>query len=271
MYDISSTINCHSSNYNPSINSSIIITHYEKVLSILNNVKQYIISTSRLQSKLIKNLDWVIKIITTHSLYAYELKEKDVIAKLAKQNEGFKNFVDFVSKYNEQVIEMNKKNIKLGARTIEVTNDLLQKPSIKLKKNMNRVKTVTTPNKYLTKKIKGSNFDKKYSIPFLENKNKNSNFKKEINGTNNINAYDINNKVKAGEQLNNNEQNDFYVKRNGHPKMMVRSKTASENIYKKKPRICKETKIYFIDIDKFNTENIPKKNIKKISCNTKKK
>jgi hypothetical protein len=270
MYDISSTINCHSSNYNPSINSSIIITHYEKVLSILNNVKQYIISTSRLQSKLIKNLDWVIKIITTHSLYAYELKEKDVIAKLAKQNEGFKNFVDFVSKYNEQVIEMNKKNIKLGAKTIEVTNDLLQKPSIKLKKNMNRVKTVTTPNKYLTKKIKGSNFDKKYSIPFLENKNKNSNFKKEINGTNNINAYDINNKIKAGEQLNNNEQNDFYVKRNGHPKMMVRSKTASENIYKKKPRICKETKIYFIDIDKFNTENIPKKNIKKISCNTKK-
>ena len=37
---------------------------------------------------------------------------------------------------------------------------------------MNRVKTVTTPNKYLTKKIRGSNDDKKYSIPFLENKNK---------------------------------------------------------------------------------------------------
>ena len=148
MNDISSTINCHSSNYNPSINSSIIITHYEKVLSILNNVKQYIISTSKLQTKLIKNLDWVIKIITTHSLYAYELKEKDVIAKLAKQNEGFKNFFDFVSKYNDQVIEMNKKNIKLGAKTIEVTNDLLKKPSIKLKKNINRTKTVTTPNKY---------------------------------------------------------------------------------------------------------------------------
>ena len=57
-----------------------------------------------------------------------------MIAKLEKQNEGFKNFVSFVSKYNDQVIEMNKKNIKLGAKTIEVTNDLLQKTSIKLKK-----------------------------------------------------------------------------------------------------------------------------------------
>jgi hypothetical protein len=135
MYDnISPNFNNHSYNYNPSFNSSIIITHYEKVLTILNNVKQYINSTSKLQSKLIKNLDWVIKIITTHSLYSYELKEKDVITKLSKQNEGFKNFVDFVSKYNEQVIEMNKKNIKLGAKTIEVTNELLQKPSINLKK-----------------------------------------------------------------------------------------------------------------------------------------
>ena len=70
MYDLSSTINCHSSNYNPSINSSIIITHFEKVLPILNNVKQYMNSTSKLQTKLIKYLDWVIKIITTHSLYA---------------------------------------------------------------------------------------------------------------------------------------------------------------------------------------------------------
>ena len=160
MYDISPTLNNYSSNYNPSINSSIIITHYEKVLTILNNVKQYINSTSKLQSKLIKNLDWVIKIITTHSLYAYELKEKDVIAKLSKQNEGFRNFVDFVSKYNEQVIEMNKRNIKLGEKTIEVTNDLLQKPSIKLKKDINininitRNKSSKVQNNYKIKKIK---------------------------------------------------------------------------------------------------------------------
>ena len=268
MYDISSTLKFNSSNYNPTINSSIIITHYEKVLSILNNVKQYIISTSKLQTKLIKNLDWVIKIITTHSLYAYELKEKDVITKLAKQNEGFRNFVDFVSKYNEQVIEMNKKNIKLGAKTIEVTNELLQKPSIKMKKNINRTKTVTTPNKYLTKKlkIKGNNKHKNYSISILENEVKKNIFNR-VSTTTNIKLYDLNNKNKNGEKLNNNEQNNLNARNNNNKKDIVRSMTIADNIFKRKFENIKEPKTYFIDIDKYSTEINRKKSKKKISLN----
>ena len=268
MYDISSTLKFNSSNYNPTINSSIIITHYEKVLSILNNVKQYIISTSKLQTKLIKNLDWVIKIITTHSLYAYELKEKDVITKLAKQNEGFRNFVDFVSKYNEQVIEMNKKNIKLGAKTIEVTNELLQKPSIKMKKNINRTKTVTTPNKYLTKKlkIKGNNKHKNYSISILENEVKKNIFNR-VSTTTNIKLYDLNNKNKNGEKLNNNEQNNLNARNNNNKKDIVRSMTIADNIFKRKYENIKEPKTYFIDIDKYSTEINRKKSKKKISLN----
>ena len=121
-----------------SLSSSIIITPYEKVLTILNNVKHYINSTSKRQTKLVRSLDWVIKVITSHSLYAYELKEKELINKLAKENSDFKNFVDFVSKYNEQVIEMNKKNIILGAKTIDIANDLLQKSSINLKKTLSK-------------------------------------------------------------------------------------------------------------------------------------
>ena len=268
MYDISSTLKFNSSNYNPTINSSIIITHYEKVLSILNNVKQYIISTSKLQTKLIKNLDWVIKIITTHSLYAYELKEKDVITKLAKQNEGFRNFVDFVSKYNEQVIEMNKKNIKLGAKTIEVTNELLQKPSIKMKKNINRTKTVTTPNKYLTKKlkIKGNNKHKNYSISILENEVKKNIFNR-VSTTTNIKLYDLNNKNKNGEKLNNNEQKNLNARNNNNKKDIVRSMTIADNIFKRKFENIKEPKTYFIDIDKYSTEINRKKSKKKISLN----
>jgi hypothetical protein len=119
-----------------SLSTSIIITPYEKALTILNNVKQYINKTSKHQSKLLRGLDWVIKVITSHSLYAYELKEKDLINKLTKENADFKNFVDFVSKYNEQVIEMNKKNVMLGAKTIDMANDILQKPSINLKKSL---------------------------------------------------------------------------------------------------------------------------------------
>ena len=128
------------------MNSSIIITHYEKVLTILNKVKQYINNVSKRQSKLIRSLVWVLKVIISHSLYAYELKEKDLINKLTNENLDFKTFLDFVSKYNEQVIEMNKKNIILGEKTIEVANDLLQKPSINLKKTKNQKKT-NTPSK----------------------------------------------------------------------------------------------------------------------------
>ena len=125
MYDnITSTYNFNSLNSPPCLSKSIMITPYEKVLTILNNVKQYINSTSKRQSKLVRSLDWVIKVITSHSLYAYELKEKDLISKLSKENKNFKQFVDFVSEYNEQVIEMNKKNVFWGARTIDYANEL---------------------------------------------------------------------------------------------------------------------------------------------------
>ena len=149
--NLPSSYNFNSPNNHTSLNSSIIITPYEKVLAILNNVKQYINSTSKRQSKLVRSLDWVIKVITSHSLYAYELKEKDLINKLTKENSDFKNFVDFVSKYNDQVIEMNKKNILLGARTIDIANDLLQKPSINLKKPLDQSKKTSTPTKKLHK------------------------------------------------------------------------------------------------------------------------
>ena len=253
MYDISPNLNTHSYNYNSSFNSSIIITHYEKVLTILNKVKQYINSTSKLQSKLIKNLDWVIKIITTHSLYSYELKEKDVITKLSKQNEGFKNFVDFVSKYNEQVIEMNKKNIKLGAKTIEVTNELLQKPSINLKKNinLNRTKTSTTPNIYLTRKIKPNNRKKHYSITIFDNE-----IKKEKAGFNRVSTSIKDNKIIDNKSIMQNYLNGK-INHNG----IDRSMTNSEYIFKKEP------KIYFIDVDKYKTEKILKRNKTKISLN----
>ena len=138
----------------PFIKNSIIITPYEKVLSILNDVKQYISSTSNHQSKLISELDWVIKVITSHSLYAYELKEKDLINKLTNENEDFKQFVDFVSKYNEQVIEMNKKNIFWGARTIEVANELLQKPSRNLRKQIYNPQKINNPAPKSPKKMR---------------------------------------------------------------------------------------------------------------------
>ena len=261
MNDISNTFNINSPNYNSSlntINSSIIITPYEKVLKILDSVKQYILSTSKLQTKLIKNLDWVIKIITSHSLYSYELKEKDLISKLAKQNSNFKNFVDFVSKYNEQVIEMNKRNIKLGAKTIEVANELLQKPSIKLKKDLKHLKTnyshiAVTPNKYLSTKNKIKKKDEKVESQTPSNL---STIKLLKNGNKNLTrvSTNVNYKVKS-----KNSKFNF--------SNLAGNDTDQEKILTKKSEIIKEPKIYFIDIDKYNTEINLKKSKKSANKN----
>ena len=48
--------------------SDVITTPYERVLSILREVKKYIFKVSK-ENILIKNLDWAIKIITSRSLY----------------------------------------------------------------------------------------------------------------------------------------------------------------------------------------------------------
>ena len=86
--------------YLPSNN--IITTPYEKVLNIINEAKRFINMMSKNQSKLIRELEWVIKIIISHSLYKYELKDLDKIEKYTKDNPDFKQFVDFVYEYNEK-------------------------------------------------------------------------------------------------------------------------------------------------------------------------
>ena len=113
---------------NTLIKNDIITTPCEKVLSILRQAKNFIMNFSKNQSKLIQSLEWCIKIITNHSLYSYEIKEKEAIGKIAQENPDFKNLVDFVSEYNEKVIKMNRKYNYI------LTDKLLQKSSTKLNK-----------------------------------------------------------------------------------------------------------------------------------------
>ena len=110
---------------------TIIETTYEKVLSIINKVKEFIKKTSTDPNNLIQDLEWVIKVITNKSLYTYELKQE----KLSKQNAEYNKFISFVTKYNEEVIEMNKKHdIVSGILSIGKKGDMLLKPSLCLKK-----------------------------------------------------------------------------------------------------------------------------------------
>ena len=171
-------INSYRSTSNPFYIKNIIETPYERVLSIIQETINSLSIASKVQSKLFNELQWVIKIIKSHLLYSYEIKEKTYVAELSKNDPDFKQFVDFVTEYNEQVIEMNKKNTY-------ITNELLQKPSFKLKRqyitnnqrfnNSNNIRSNSNDiNKYQKEKISLINLKKIINQSYLK-KNTNSN------------------------------------------------------------------------------------------------
>ena len=118
---------------NLSLIKNIIETPYDKVLSILQETLNSLNLSSKIQSKLFTDLQWVLKIIKSRLLYSYEIKEKDYVAEMSRTDPDFKQFVEFVRDYNEQMIEMKKKNNYIN-------NELLQKPSFKLKRQFNTQK-----------------------------------------------------------------------------------------------------------------------------------
>ena len=134
---------------------------------ILRQIKKFILNLSKDQSKLNQNLDWCIKIITSRSLYSYELKEKDNINNLSKINQEFKQLVDFVSEYNEKVIKMNRQYDYI------LTDKLLQKSSMKL--NRRRIER---------KSSYGIIDSKIFQLLQLEEKNKENKNEKKINNSN---------------------------------------------------------------------------------------
>ena len=124
----------------------IFETTYEKVLFIINKVKKFIIKASSTENKLIQELDWVIKVIASKSLYTYELVKENIL----KQNEEYDKYINFVKKYNEEIIEMNKKHdIVSGILNIRKKEEILLKPSLFLKKmdNINKLEEVKPKNK----------------------------------------------------------------------------------------------------------------------------
>ena len=133
--------------------SNIFETTYEKVLSIINQVKEFIKRTSKSSQKLIDDLEWVIKVITNKSLYSYEVKK----SKNAK-NEEYNKFINFVTKYNEEVLELNKRHILVSSIFgIRRKGDILIKPSLCLKKILPEELKTMDYQKEKEKKIRKKN------------------------------------------------------------------------------------------------------------------
>ena len=168
---------------NLSIIKNIIETPYERVLFIIQETLNSLNLSSKIQSKLFNDLQWALKIIKSRMLYSFEIKEKDYVAEMSRNDPDFKQFVDFVRQYNEQMIEMKKKNNYIN-------NELLQKPSFKLKRLMNNNQKIYLSNKRLDykdietkKKIiincmnKEGNELQRNKTPKVNGKNDNSNEK----------------------------------------------------------------------------------------------
>ena len=179
---------------------NIIETPYERVLSIIQETIKALNLASKIQSKLFTELQWVVKIIKSHLLYSYEIKEKNYVAELSKNDPDFKQFVDFVTEYNEQVIQMNKKNNF-------ITNELLQKPSFKLKRQFcTNNQKVCLSNKRSNSNDINKNQKEKITINCLKKVMNHSNINKTPN-SNGLLANINDNRIYNNQFINNNNSN----------------------------------------------------------------
>ena len=157
-------------------NLTVFVTTYEKVLSILNKVKEFIKNNTKEYQDIINELDWVSDVIINKSLYNYEIN-KD---KLASDNQ---KFLDFITKYNEEIINLNKKHVLVRDIISMVKNrDMLQKPSLILKKISSKELTQLTykENEENEKKEQSANPLGKW-VMNLYIKNQRDNIDSEIN------------------------------------------------------------------------------------------
>ena len=197
----------------PIITSNIITTPCEKVLSILLEAKNFIQNNTKGQYALIANLDWAIDIISSRSLYSYEIKEIEKVKKLSKENPEFKELVDFVSEYNEKVIKMNRRYNYI------LTDKLLLKPSVNLtKKKLKRKSSFIKENSKLLNILDTQEHeDNKRPDTNTEQKNKLTNNTTDTNNTNNNEISSINTSI-----YNRNDNNKGSSKRK--PRVVIKKK-----------------------------------------------
>ena len=169
----------------PKVNiASFITTPYERVLKIINEAKTFILSVSSTQQELIKGLEWAIKVISSHNLYTYELKDQEA-SKENQASEDFKQFVQFVNSYND-FIPTNKKQTgkgRLSSRDLKrpialmynlhkVEEEKEQKIEEEIVPNINNkineVKNFITNKKINTSNISNKNTNDKLAKSFFQ-------------------------------------------------------------------------------------------------------
>ena len=97
----------------------IITTPYERVLNILYDLKVYL-SKKQDGEYFFKQLDWIISVISSHSLYNYQVNnsQNEIVQKYKKEIPEFNHFIEYLSEYNGQV-DLVKKYSELINQTAQ--------------------------------------------------------------------------------------------------------------------------------------------------------
>ena len=181
-------------NDNPKNNlASFITTPYERVLSIINEAKAFILSESSTQQNLVKGLEWAIKVISSHNLYTYELKDHE-------ENEEYKQFVQFMNSYNDVIPTLKK---PIGKKSFLFSSLNLKRPTT-FKYSINKIEEEKQGDESDDKIDKDKN-KKINENPINKDKNNNVNTtpnKKEIINTD-VNTANKNNKEEKKNKNNN--------------------------------------------------------------------
>jgi len=161
--------------------ASFITTPFERVLAIINEAKTFILSITKEQQALIKGLEWAIKVISSHSLYSYELKDQDYLNQVSEENPDFKQFVEFVNSYNDEVIQMNKKINIIGEKSFQKSSLNLKRAKIPKYSNLMPEETKVPETESSKKLVNNDNVVKDNS-----NKKNNNNMNKQNTSNNKL-------------------------------------------------------------------------------------
>ena len=236
--------------------ASFITTPYERVLSIINEAKAFILSVSSTQQNLIDGLEWAIKVISSHNLYTYELKDHE-------ETEDYKQFVQFVNSYND-VIPLNKK--PTGKKSFLVSSLNLKRP-MALKYSINKIeeekhqdesedkidnnKNINLKNNPINNNIiiKNNKNNNIIESSNKEDKNKNKNLNKNTSTNNNIGGSNKKNEkknnlknkfIKGNISTNSNNQNTL---RNLQKKMLSKFEKSENSKTQKSAKMNTENNI----------------------------
>jgi len=127
--------------------TDIITTPCEKVLRILNEIKNFL-SNIENSKKYIYELNWVIKVISSRSLYSIQVNQKESLENFQNEYPEMKQFLDLINLYNGQINETKKYNNYINKTMLFIENNEnknendngvirelgLQTPSSKLKR-----------------------------------------------------------------------------------------------------------------------------------------